>query len=387
MQLFLALALLSCAQFGALIILPALPDIAHQFNISGNDAQQIVLLYFVGFGLSLLLFGPWCDSAGSRKVFLFGQSIFILGSIVAFLAYSPNLLALGRLLQGIGAGAPFIISRSLLSETMRGDKLKSALATLGVVACITPVLASVIGGWITKAINWQGIFLVISGYLVIVWSIGFRFLPKPKAKPEPISYQKVSKEYGRLLIDFRFLSIAMFKWIPTLLFFSSQTLFPFEFQQRLSINAQQFGTYMMIPACGLIAGSILVKWLQNHLSHHNILIVFMPLFVVAGWGFYTQDFSLKASLFFYSVFMLGAGVYYVCSLQMIIKPFPKMVGTVNALTGAIDMLVFSALAALVNKVWVVNIKELGLLYLFCTALLFICWLIIRYQKSYRVSYP
>jgi hypothetical protein len=177
----------------------------------------------------------------------------------------------------------------------------------------------------------------------------------------------------------------MFKWLPTLLFFSSQTLFPFEFQQRLSINAQEFGTYMMIPACGLIAGSVVVKWLQNYLSHNNILILFMPLFAVAGWGFYTQTFSLTASLFFYSLFMLGAGVYYVCSLQMIIKPFPNMVGTVNALMGAIDMLVFSALAALVNKVWVVNIKDLGLLYLFCTAALLICWLLIRYQKRYSAS--
>lgn len=385
MQLLLAITLLSCAQFGALIILPALPDIAQEFSISGHYAQQVVLLYFVGFGISQLLFGPWCDSAGSRQVFLIGQTIFILGSIIAVMADSPEMLAWARLIQGLGAGSPFIINRTLLNETMGGEKLKKALASLGLAASITPVLASFFGGWITESTSWQFVFLVVSGYALLVFCIGFRLIDKASTPSSPISFSAISKEYTKLLCDSRFLTIALFKWVPTLLFLSSQTLLPFEFQQKLSINAQQFGVYMMIPAGGLIAGATLAKWLQNYLSHKTMLVLFLPLLLAAGLGFTTLTFSLISSLLLYSAFMMSAGVYYTCSLQMIITPFPKKVGTVNALTGAIDMLVFSALAALVNKVWIVNSQALGKLYLLATVILFISWLLIHARSKNDAS--
>ena len=73
MYLFLSILMLSCAQFGSQIFLPALPQIAEQFSLSNTDTQQIIMLYAIGFGLSQLLYGPWSDIAGRRKIFLFGQ--------------------------------------------------------------------------------------------------------------------------------------------------------------------------------------------------------------------------------------------------------------------------------------------------------------------------
>lgn len=386
MQVLIAIILLSCAQFGSQIVLPALPQIAQHFAISSHETQQIIMLYFISFGLSQLVYGPWCDAVGSRRVFLVGQSLFILGSLLAVLAQSPDMLAWGRILQGLGAGAPLIISRTLLSQTMQGEKLKQAVASLAIAASMFSVMAPLLGGWITTTTSWQTLFLVVAAYLVFAWIIGFTLLNKQPVKPATVPLKAITKDYAALILDRRFLSTAAFKWLPTLLFLSSQTFFPFEFQQKLAISAQQYGLYMTIPACGLILGTSLVKILQNKLSAKGLLLLFMPVLLLSGLGLYMQPFSLYGSLLSYSLFMVCAGAYYPCVLQMIIAPHPTKVGTVNALTSAIDMFIFSALAAFVNKYWVNDSQALGQLYLVCTAILALCWLLIHFQdKGLSVS--
>jgi DHA1 family 2-module integral membrane pump EmrD-like MFS transporter len=381
MQVLIAIILLSCAQFGSQIFLPALPAIAEHFAISDNQAQQLIMLYYVSFGLSQLVYGPWCDAVGSRRVFLIGQVFFIMGCLLGAMAQSPEMLGWGRILQGLGAGAPLIISRTLLSETLQGDKLKQAVASLAIAASVFAVMAPLLGGWITTSASWQTLFFVVACYLMLAWFIGFSLLNKTTIKRTVVPVKSIIKDYTALMTDLRFVTTAAFKWLPTLLFLSSHTLFPFEFQQKLSITAQQYGLYMTIPACGLILGTTLVKILQRSMSAKNLLLLFFPLLLLSGIGLYAQPFSLVGSLIFYSLFMVSAGAYYPCVLQMIIAPHPTKVGTVNALTSAVDMFIFSALAALINQYWVHDSQTLGLLYLVTSVILALCWLLIHYQDK------
>lgn len=73
--------------------------------------------------------------------------------------------------------------------------------------------------------------------------------------------------------------------------------------------------------------------------------------------------------------MIACGAYYPSCLQMVIEPFKEKAGTASALVGAIDMFVFSMIAALVNRYWVTDLKSLGVLYLFCALLLAANWLL------------
>ena len=86
MQLFLAILLLSCSQLGSQLFLPALPEIAQYFSITNSYTQYILMLYFMSFGLSQLIYGPWSDNVGRRKVFLIGQGVYIVGCLLAVFA-------------------------------------------------------------------------------------------------------------------------------------------------------------------------------------------------------------------------------------------------------------------------------------------------------------
>lgn len=390
MLLILAILILSCAQLGSQIFLPALPEIAQYYSITNRYAQYIVMLYFISFGLSQLIYGPWSDKKGRRQVFLIGQAVYILGTILAVFSTSPLMFASARILQGLGAGSTLVISRTVLSDQLTGTKLNKAIASLSIAASLIAIISPLLGGWLSNISNWQGVFIMLSMHLSLVWWLGYKLLAS-RSNPElegntkilaskANSLKQVASEYVKLLTNFHFINVGLFKWLITLLFLTSVTFFPFEFQQNLQLTASQYGFYLSLATCGLIIGAVLAKLLQKRLGYKLILMVFWPLLLLSGLGLYFLPFTLITSMSCYFLFMVCAGAYYPCCLQLIIAPFRHKTGTVNALLGAIDMFVFSALAVLVNTLLIRDTHSLGILFLMVSAVLLISWLLIEQRE-------
>lgn len=384
MRLLLAVLLLSSALLGTQMFLPALPQIAVHFTISDADAQQIIMLYFISFGLSQLFYGPWTDAVGRRKVFYYGQAIFFSGSILCYLADSSQMMALGRILQGLGAGAPLILSRVILSATMSGDKLKKAFGSLAIAASVVAVSAPLLGGFITTTFDWQTAFLVFSGYVVLVSLVGLILLPVDEPKAQRLSLKTMLRDYASLLTDSRFLTAAAFKWWLSLLFLSSGTFLPFALQQGFGLSAEQYGQYMMLPALGLIVGSSLARYLQRYFSSLALIALFWPLIVLCGAILLFYPPSLTTILVAYSLFMVASGGYYPSALQLAIEPFKEKSGTASALVGSIDMFVFSMLAALVNRYWVTDMQSLGALFIVCAVIVAVNALILYFRSATKL---
>ena len=390
MLLALAILILSCAQLGSQIFLPALPEIANYFAISNSYAQYIVMLYFISFGLSQLIYGPWSDKVGRKKVFLIGQIIYILGTILAVFATNPLMFAMARILQGLGAGSALVVSRTVLSDQLTGAKLNQAVASLSIAASIIAIISPLLGGWLSSISNWQGVFIMLAIHLSLVWCLSYTLLPsQTNAKPadpphnrasKKNSVTRVTREYIALLKNFHFINIALFKWLTTLLFLTSVTFFPFEFQQNLQLTAAQYGFVLTLATCGLMVGAVLAKLLHQRLGYQLILLIFWPLLLLSGLGLYLLPFTLTNSMSCYFLFTVCAGAYYPCCLQLIIAPFRHQTGTVSALLGAIDMLVFSTVAAVINTLFISDTHDLGILFLLVCAVLLISWLLIEQRK-------
>ena len=375
---------MSCGQLGVQIFLPALPDIAAHFNLSDADARQIIMLFYLSFGLSQLFYGPWSDIVGRRKVFIYGQLLFIIGSFLCYLADSPLTLSIGRILQGMGAGAPVIVSRVILSDSLQGNRLSKALSNLAIAAGVLTVLAPFIGGWITTAYNWRMIFGLLTVYLLLTGFAGMLLLPSSKTAKQPVSLPLIMKGYGKLLVSKLFITSSVFKWILTLLFLSSSTFFPFELQRQFGLSAGQYGNYLMIPGAGLIIGSTLAKMAQNHYSLMKVIALFWPLIIAAGLLLLLMPDSLPAILLAFTLLMMAGGGFYPAFLQLVVAPFKTQSGAVVALVGAIDMLVFSSLAAVVNRYWITDVQGLGVLYLLGALIVALSWVIL--QREMQVNH-
>ncbi len=395
MKLLMAMMMMAGAQLGAHMIMPALPQISRDLAIGSGESQQIILLYFFAFGLSQLLLGPLSDSLGRRKIFILGQALFVLGSLLACFAHSPNELMFGRVLQGLGAGAPLIISRVLLSDAYRGKALSQALASLGICTTVAAVMAPILGGVITSWLNWHSVFALLAVYLGITLIMGMLVLKdkptdkrtdKTRQKPNSqgpanssalqnmgTSLANILRQYLSFSRDPYLLSVAAYKWLISLLMLSSLAFMPFELQGRLGLSAAQYSYALLLPSLAPIMGSVLIKLCLRYYSAQWLLLMFSQLILVAGLIFILAPFTLFNMMLAYAIFLLALGASFACVMQLLVSPYPQQAGAVTAYVGAIEMLVFSSLAIQVNAWFINDVQALGILYVAAFSLMLVCW--------------
>ena len=97
--------LMALGAFSIDVMLPALEATAHRYGTSPTAAQLVVGLYFLGFALGQLLWGPLMDALGRRKVLrgaLFGFSLAALATVAA---PGFSLLLAARFVQGFFAAS------------------------------------------------------------------------------------------------------------------------------------------------------------------------------------------------------------------------------------------------------------------------------------------
>jgi EmrB/QacA subfamily drug resistance transporter len=143
------------------IVNVALPSIQTDLKFSPEDLQWVVSGYALTFGGFLLLGGRMGDILGRRRLFMIGLGLFLVTSLWAGLANSPEMLIIARLAQG-AAGAilsPSVFS--IISVTFReGSERNKALGILGGIAGSGAAIGVLLGGVLTSYVSWEWIFFV-----------------------------------------------------------------------------------------------------------------------------------------------------------------------------------------------------------------------------------
>lgn len=154
------------------IMLPALAVIGQDLGIADpNDAQMIVTALFLGFGVGLLFAGPLSDSYGRKPVIYVGYCIFLLGCVMSALTETWELMILGRVLQGIGAAFPRVVTIAVIRDGFAGRQMASIMSFIMAVFVLVPMLAPAIGQGIILLSGWRAtfVFLMIMAIAAAVW--------------------------------------------------------------------------------------------------------------------------------------------------------------------------------------------------------------------------
>ncbi|MEV0234095.1 MDR family MFS transporter [Nonomuraea sp. NPDC050786] len=141
------------------VVAIALPDIAE--DLGGMDAiGWIITSYVLASTTTGALYGRVSDRFGRRPVFVTAVAVFVLGSALCGLAQTTPQLIAARTLQGIGAGALFVLPTIALSE-LYPPRLRSRVQGFtGGVFALASVGGPLAGGAITDAWGWRWIFYI-----------------------------------------------------------------------------------------------------------------------------------------------------------------------------------------------------------------------------------
>lgn len=146
----------------------AIPAIGTEFKGSQAWLNWVVSVYLLASAAFLMPFGRFGDLYGRKRVFLVGMALFAVATVGCALAPSLPLLVLFRAGQGMGSAMVFSTSMAILTavvpEEVRGKALGLCAAATYTGLSAGPVL----GGFITSAFNWRGIFLFVLVISLIV---------------------------------------------------------------------------------------------------------------------------------------------------------------------------------------------------------------------------
>ncbi len=82
------------------------PSIAKQFGLDASGVSWVVTIFFIVFGMGMVIFGKLSDMYSIKKLITIGISLYAFGSILGFVCQSwyPAVI-LSRAIQGAGGSA------------------------------------------------------------------------------------------------------------------------------------------------------------------------------------------------------------------------------------------------------------------------------------------
>lgn len=138
----------------------AINTIMKDLHSSVNLVQWITTSYILALGIVVPIAGWAVDHYSGKKIYLSALFVFLTGSIISGLATDINLLIIGRIIQGAGAGIIISIITTLVVRATGTQGLGSIMAIVGLPAVLAPILGPTFGGFIIKALDWHWIFYV-----------------------------------------------------------------------------------------------------------------------------------------------------------------------------------------------------------------------------------
>jgi DHA1 family bicyclomycin/chloramphenicol resistance-like MFS transporter len=158
-----------------------------------------------------MVYGPLGDHFGRRPVLLGGVLMYILTSLACTLVSSPGQLIGLRLLQGVSAGAPPVMARTMVRDLAGRDRGAQVMSVLMASVSIAPMLAPVIGSQVMAWFGWRAIFVTLTLFGAASLAIALPFA-RETLHPDmrgPLDFGGIMRRFGELLTARAFLGYAL----------------------------------------------------------------------------------------------------------------------------------------------------------------------------------
>jgi DHA1 family bicyclomycin/chloramphenicol resistance-like MFS transporter len=276
------------------LYLPALPTIAHEYNVLPGAVQFTLAIFMIGVAVGQLFYGPLTDKYGRKPPLYVGFGMYIAGAVICATAPTITVLIGGRFLQALGASAGTVISGAIARDLWRGKELASRLSLLMLVLGVAPILAPSLGGVILAFWDWHGVFWVLVGYGLIMMSC-LSLLPETSSASERATVQlhEAPRAYVTILGNTPFVLYVFVAASASAMLMSYITSSSFLYIDMLAVTPRQFGIFFGINAVGLIGASQLNRVALRHFRLEYIaqrafvstvtVATLMLIVVASGW--------------------------------------------------------------------------------------------------------
>lgn len=235
------------------------PLLAVEFALSASQLGLLAAMFFAGYAAAQLPVGLAIDLWGARRVQAFLALVAACGFLLCAVADGALLLAVGRVITGIGISAGLIAMLKVNTQWYPKDRV-AGMTGLGVfVGALGSLAATLPVALLVPLLGWRGVFALLGamavGCAAWIWlSVPDRG-PGPPAKKRGMAVELA--EFGRVFIHPTFIRYAPAVALLSALNFIYQGLWAGPWLRDVGgLDDTARATLLLFYALGLMAGSL-----------------------------------------------------------------------------------------------------------------------------------
>ena len=339
-------------------MLPALPAIAADIAPGGTaQAALVITLFVVGMGAGTFFAGPVSDAWGRRPVVFLGLSVYAVGAVLSWMAPTLELMLAARVLQGIGASGPRVVSAAIIRDLYVGRSMASILSLTMMVFLLVPAVAPLVGAFIADIAGWRAIFaaFLLFALIIAIW-FGLRISETlPAERRRPLRWPLITDAVRQMLTHPTVrLSIMVQTLMLTILFsvlMMVQPIFAISFDRADSFPIWFGGIALASGISSLLNAAIVGRFGMRSLISWALIAqicisTFFVLYMVADLP------GIFAVYIFWQWGVMFQGGLTVANLNAIaLEPMGHIAGMAASVIGAISTVLGAALAAPIARLF------------------------------------
>jgi DHA1 family bicyclomycin/chloramphenicol resistance-like MFS transporter len=357
--LILTLGILNAlTPFSIDLYLPAFPEIARDLNTAVARVSLSVSIYFVGFALGQIFYGPLLDRFGRKRPLYLGLFLYLVATLGCMKASSIEMLLLFRFASALGGSAASVGATAMVRDFFPPKDGAKVFSMLMLVLSVSPLLAPSIGSFIITIWGWRSIFGILSAIALLDVALIAFALPSAYS-PDPgvsLSLDAVLSGFRKIFANKRFRSYTLAGSLSFAGLFVYVAASPAIYMDGFGLSPKAYGAVFALLAMGMIGGGqlnhVLVKRYGSHQVFKGALFVQMLAGAFLLLGSLVLDFGVTSTMmsttFLLFVILGCAGITYPNAASLALEPFSTHVGSASALLGFLQLGVGSFVAASVG---------------------------------------
>ncbi|PBJ09983.1 Bicyclomycin resistance protein [Pseudomonas ogarae] len=323
------------------IILPAFADIGEDLGVTARELGLTLSSFFITFALGQLVVGPLADRYGRQKLVLGGLSVFVVGTVIAGLATTLDVLIAGRVVQALGVCAASVLSRAIARDLFEGETLARALSLTMIATAAAPGFSPLAGSVLSVTLGWRAIFILVGLAAVVLAFFYVRDLGEthPADRRAPHSAKSVVLAYGRLALDRRFILPALSMSLLMSGLFASFAAAPAILMQGIGLTSLQTGLYFAATVFVVFAAGMAAPRLAHRHGARIITLAGIACAMIGGGLLLVGPAAPGLGWYAFSMitFLWGMGLANPLGTAITMGPFGKEAGMASALLGFLSM--------------------------------------------------
>lgn len=325
-----------------------LPEVQESMTISDQLASYSISFGLFATGFAAMLYGSLCDGMGRRPIIVMSSILFSIGTAITIYAQDIILLAIGRLCQGLGSGAGWVVGNASLRDVYSERAYVRIINYVHSVVGIVPAIAPVIGSYLLAYMQWRNIFSLLLIFSLAILALQIFFLPETLKEKKKITPKIFFKNFSTVLLNRRYQYFSVIKILTVMLLFMDIGTCSLMLVNYMGVEETNYGYYVFPLFSLYVLGTIFSeKILSRFISIDAILILGVGSIIVGnlltvlfglGFGWKLGAIAVQGlKMFTY----LGFGLIFGNATGSIVDSVPKNAGSGAAMMIAFEMILSS----------------------------------------------